>query len=48
MIEINLIELALGFIAGVVVFAMGWKLGHAVGFNDGLRRAHDIIDEVHR
>ena len=32
----------------LIMFILGTRLGHAVGVNDGLRRAHDIMDEAHR
>ncbi len=44
-----MIDITIGalLITSLVCFVAGFKLGHAVGMNDGIRRAHDIMDEVH-
>ena len=43
-----MIDISIIVVGGLFCFVLGWHLGHAVGVNDGLRRAHDIFDEVHR
>lgn len=46
---IEMIDITIGalFITSLVCFVAGFKLGRAVGMNDGIRRAHNIMDEVH-
>ena len=41
MIELTILTIVVG---ALVCVAGGYKLGHAVGFNDGLRRANEIME----
>ena len=35
-------------VTGLACFILGFKMGQAVGINDGLRRAQQLMDEVYK
>ena len=46
--EAEMTELTILALIGLAAYILGFKMGHAVGMNDGLRRAHEMMNKAHR
>ena len=47
MIELTIASWLIIAVLALCCLAAGYQMGHRVGFNDGLRKAHEIMDEHH-